>query len=139
MSIILRIALVVGAILITAFSVVGVRKSHMRIEDSVFWLGLSAVILLLSIFPEIGYAISNAFGFLAPVNFIFALFLFILTVKLLSMSRRASELETKVRELTQQVALAQFEKEQAQRAANDAGAPEGETRKAPESKDAETS
>ena len=109
MSLTLRIALIAGAVLLAAFAVICVRKSRMRIEDSVFWLGFAAVVLVFGVFPEAGYALSGVFGFQAPVNFIFALFIFALTVKCLAMSRHISELEHKLRDLVQDVAVDRFE------------------------------
>ena len=109
MSLALRVALVIGAIAMTVFTVNGVRKSRMRIEDSLFWVGLAAVILVLSVCPQFGYAISDVVGFMAPVNFVFAFFIFVLTVKCFSMSRHESELENKVKELTQEIAIERLE------------------------------
>ena len=42
MSETLRIVLIIAAVFMAVFTVVSVRKSRMRIEDSLFWLGLSA-------------------------------------------------------------------------------------------------
>ena len=105
MSITLRIILIVCAVLMTAYAAISVRKSHMCIEDSVFWLGLSALVLILGIFPQVGFFFSEAFGFMAPVNFVFAFIIFVLVAKCLSLSCRVSELECNLRDLTQQVAV----------------------------------
>ena len=105
MSVALRIVLFVCAVAMVVFTVSGIRKSRMRIEDSLFWVGLSAVILVLSVFPQIAYFFADVSGFMATVNFVFALFIFILTVKCFTMSRRISELENKLKELSQRVAV----------------------------------
>lgn len=105
MSIVLRIVLAVGAILMTVFTVVNIRKSKMRIEDSLFWILLSAFILLLSFFPGIGFSLAKITGFSSPVNFILTLFVFILIVKCFTLSRSVSSLENKVKELAQEVAI----------------------------------
>ena len=104
-SIALRILLFVASVLLFVFLMGSIKKSKMRIEDALFWIALSAVILILSIFPQIAGGLSDLFGFIAPVNFVFLLFIFILLVKSYYMSKRISELDTKVKELTQQIAI----------------------------------
>lgn len=105
MSLALRILLFLGSIALFVFLMRSIKKARLRIEDALFWIVLSAVILVLSIVPEIATVLSEAFGFIAPVNFIFLLFIFILLVKGYLTSKRVSELDTKVKELTQQLAI----------------------------------
>lgn len=109
MSIALRILLLVAAIALFAFLMTSIKRSKMRIEDSLFWIVLSAVILILSVFPQIATELSALFGFIAPVNFVFLLFIFILLVKEYFTSKRVSELDTKVKELAQQLAIERLE------------------------------
>ena len=104
MSVSLKIILFVAALCLTAFVVRSVKKSKMMIEDAFFWIVLSFLILLLSVFPQIGYWFSDLLGFQAPINFVFLFFIFVLLVKGFITSRHASQLETKVRELSEQVA-----------------------------------
>ncbi len=60
MSLTLRITLVIVALFSAAVVLYSIRKSKMRIEDSIFWAGLSFLVLLLSIFPQIGLGLSGA-------------------------------------------------------------------------------
>ena len=105
MSIPLRIALFIASLGMVAFVLLGIRRSKLRIEDALFWAALSLVILLLSIFPQIAFVLSRALGFQAPVNFVFLLFIFVLLLKCFLMSIHASQLETKIRELTEQIGV----------------------------------
>ncbi|MCH4184706.1 MAG: DUF2304 domain-containing protein [Eggerthellaceae bacterium] len=105
MTIALQIILIVAAIGLVYFVARGIRKFKMRIEDSLFWIFLSALILILSIFPQIATACADIAGFQAPVNFIFLFFIFVLLLKCFYTSRHTSQLENKVKELAQQVAL----------------------------------
>ncbi len=109
MSVALRIVLIVAAVALVVFLLHSIKRSKMRIEDSLFWVAFSLVILLLSIFPEIAVAASDAFGFMAPVNFIFLFFIFVLILKNFAGSRRVSQLECRVQELAEQVALNQLD------------------------------
>ncbi|MCC6108998.1 MAG: DUF2304 domain-containing protein [Denitrobacterium sp.] len=104
MSVFLQAILFIAAVILTAFVTRSVKKSKMRIEDAFFWVVLSFFILLLSIFPQIGYWFSDLLGFQAPINFIMLFFIFVLLIKGFITSRHASQLETKVRELSEQVA-----------------------------------
>ena len=105
MAIGIRIVLLLGALAMCVFVLRSIQKSKMRIEDALFWIVLSAFILLLSFFPGIASWASTLLGFQAPVNFVFLLFIGILLVKCFTISRHASQLETKVKELSQQIAI----------------------------------
>ena len=105
MSMALRILLIVAAAITAVFLLRSVKRSRMRIEDTIFWILLTIIILIMAFFPGIVSALSNMFGFMAPVNFVFLFFIFILLLKCYSLSRHSSELEVKVKELTQKIAL----------------------------------
>lgn len=112
----IRIILIIAAVFLVFFIVRSVRKSKMRIEDSLFWVILSVVILILSIFPQIASWCSVALGFQSPINFIYVFFIAVLLVKCFTMSIHASQLETKITELTQKVAIEQLEHHERQQA-----------------------
>lgn len=105
MSIALRLLLILAAVCLAAFVFRSVKKSMMRIEDALFWILLAFLILLLSIFPGIAYSLSGLFGFQAPVNFVFIFFILVLLLKGFATSRHVSQLESKIKELSQQVAI----------------------------------
>ena len=109
MSVALRIVLVVAAVIMVVALLLFIRKSKMRIEDSIFWIVLAFVVLVLSIFPQLASQLAYLLGFQAPVNFVFLFFIVVLLVKCFFMSQRASELEVRVRELTQQIAVDKLE------------------------------
>ena len=112
MSLGIRILLLICAVAMAAYVLRSIKKAKMRIEDAIFWIVLSVVILLLAIFPGIAYACASLFHFQAPINFVFLAFIGILLVKCFSMSIHASQLETKVKELTQQIAIAQHDNQE---------------------------
>ena len=101
----LRIVLLVATVLVFIIMLRSVKRAKMRIEDTLFWAGLMVLILILAVFPQIASALSDLMGFMAPVNAVFLFFIFVLLMKAYSLSRSSSELETKVKELTQQIAI----------------------------------
>lgn len=101
----LRVILLIAAIGLVVFLLHSIKKSKMSIEDALFWMGCSFLILLMSIFPEIPSFLSDTIGFMSPVNFVFLFFIFVLIIRDFLSNRRISQLENRVKELTQQIAL----------------------------------
>ncbi len=105
MSIVLRAVLIIMSLLTLIFIMRWVRQSKMRIEDSVIWIGFSAMLLIFSLFPGIVYFISDLVGTQAPVNFIFMAVIFILMLLLFRLTVKVSELETRIEELAEKMAV----------------------------------
>lgn len=101
----LRVILLIAAIGLVVFLLHSIKKSKMSIEDALFWMGFSFLILLMSIFPKIPSFLSDTIGFMSPVNFVFLFFIFVLIIRDFLSNRRISQLENRVKELTQQIAL----------------------------------
>lgn len=110
MTPIFRGVLLAAAVIITWFIVTRIRKARMRIEDSLFWLFLVLLLLLFSIFPNIADALAGFFGVYSTANFLFAFFVVLLVLKVFIMSTHISRLEAKVAELTQRIALLDYDK-----------------------------
>ena len=64
----LRVILLIAAIGLVVFLLHSIKKSKMSIEDALFWMGFSFLILLMSIFPEIPSFLSDTIGFMSPVT-----------------------------------------------------------------------
>lgn len=112
MTIELRAALIVVSLLTLLFVAKRIRSSKVRLEDSIFWVCFAAIIFLLSIFPQVFYWLSDLIGTYAPVNFVFLFFIFILLVQSFHLSMHISQADTKIKELTQQLAVEKFERYQ---------------------------
>ena len=110
MTLPLRITLFAASLLTFSYMTVKIRDSKMRLEDSLFWFCFSALFLLASIFPQVFFWLSNLVGTMAPSNFVFLFFIFILLIVCFRLSVRLSQLDTKLRELTQQLAIEKFER-----------------------------
>ena len=110
MALALRIALFVVSLLTLIFIAKRVRSSKVKLEDSIFWFCFAVLLLLVSIFPQVFYVLSDLVGTMAPVNFVFLFFIFILLIQSFNLTMRVSQADTKIRELTQQLAIEKFER-----------------------------
>ena len=64
--------LILFASIVTLFYVLRrIRKAQLQLQDSLFWIFLSFVFVVMGAFPQIVYAATRLFGFEAPVNLIF--------------------------------------------------------------------
>lgn len=105
MTAMLRVFLIVASALTMAGIMHKIRRSKMRIEDSIYWVLFSLILLGFSLFPGVAYCLADLAGIYSPSNFIFLLVIFLLLVKTFSMTVRISQLETKLKELVQHMAL----------------------------------
>lgn len=107
MTLELRIVLIVVSVLTTLLIMGKIRQSELQIEDSMFWIGLSAILILFSVFPQTAALLASLAGTYTTSNFIFLAIIFLLMVKLFYMTLKMSQLESKVKELVQEMALAE--------------------------------
>lgn len=110
MSITLRIALIVVSLLCSAFILLNIRKSKVKIEDSVYWICFSFFLILFSIFPDIVIWGSEATGVQSPANFVFLVIIFLLIIKVFSLTLKISKLESKLQTLVQNIAIDNYNK-----------------------------
>lgn len=110
MTVALRVTLIVASLLLLVFVAKKVRSSKVKLEDSIFWFCFAVLLLVVSIFPQIFYALSDVVGTMAPVNFVFLFFIFVLLVQSFNLTMRISQADTKIKELTQQLAIEKFER-----------------------------
>lgn len=110
MSIVLRVGLIVVSLITLIFITRKVRDSKMKLEDSIFWFCIAFILLILSIFPQVFFAISDFAGIISPANLVFLLFIFILLILGFNLSAHLSQTDTKIKEITQQLAVEKFER-----------------------------
>lgn len=110
MSLILRVGLIIVSLLTLIFITKKVRNAQVRLEDSIFWFCVAGILLFLSIFPQVFFSISRFAGIESPANLVFLLFIFILLILGFNLSVRLSQTDTKLKELTQQLAIEKFER-----------------------------
>lgn len=101
----IRILLILGSLFTALFILRRVRYAKVQIEDSIFWLFCSGFLLFLSIFPEITTWVARRFGFISEINVVYLAIIFLLLIKQFYMSVRISQMDSKLKSLTQKVAL----------------------------------
>ena len=105
MTTVLRVVLILMSLLVLIIMLRKIRQSKARIEDSMFWVFFALLLVVFSVFPQAADWLSALVGTMSTSNFIFLLMIFLLLVKSFSMSMRISQLETKVKELVQWIAI----------------------------------
>lgn len=110
MTFALRVTLIFVSLVTFLFISRKIRNSKVRLEDSIFWLCFAGLLLVLSVFPQLFFVLSDMVGVYTPVNFVFLFFIFILLVICFRMSMRISRADTKIKELTQQLAIEKYER-----------------------------
>lgn len=105
MSIGLRILLVLFSALTLLYMIRKIRNSKLQIEYSIFWIIFSLLLLLMSLFPGAVIFLANLLGIQSTVNFVFLCIIFILMLKIFMMTIELSQLENKVKELTQKISI----------------------------------
>ena len=110
MTLALRITLVLVSLLTLIYMIRKIRASKLRLEDSIFWLCFAVLLLVVSIFPGIFYLLSAIAGTMSVANFVFLFFIFVLLIECFTLSVRVSQLDTKLRNLAQQLAIEKFER-----------------------------
>ena len=77
----------------------------MRIEESIFWLLFSILLLVFAIFPFVPDFMARSLGIYSTPNFLFLLVIFILLLRLFYTHVELGKLEEKVNRIVQDMAL----------------------------------
>lgn len=110
MSTILRIMLIVACLGTFIYIRRKIRQSKLKMDEAIFWVLFSFILLIMSIFPQIPAWIAYKMGFISTVNLIYLVIIFLLIIKTFAMSRKISELEEKLKQLVQNIGISDNEK-----------------------------
>lgn len=105
MTLTLRIVLIVASILVVLYTIRKIRKSQLNIDDSVFWIGFSLMLLIMSIFPQIVEFFTRLLGIASPVNFVFLFVIFLILIKLFKLAIDLSITKHRLNHLIQRIAI----------------------------------
>ena len=110
MSIYLRIILVAISMLSMLNILKRVRRFKLQIEYSIFWIIFSLLLILIAVFPQSMFGLAKLMGIQSPANMVFLFVIFVLLFKLFNMTLEISQLQYKLQELVQKIALDEKEK-----------------------------
>ena len=110
MSTAIRIGLLIGALFMFFYVLRGVRKARFRAQETFFWLLISLIFVLLSIFPGIAGWFADALGVISAVNLVYLVVIFLLLVKVFTMDRKVAKMEHQLTGLVQKLAIKELEK-----------------------------
>ena len=105
MPVVLRIVLIVSSILMLIYMLKKVKKSKVQIEHTIFWIIFGVFLILISLIPQIVYLFAHLFVIQSPANLVLVFIIFILLIKQFLMTIEMSQLEIKIRELVEEIAL----------------------------------
>lgn len=109
---IFRVILVIVSLLTMSFMMRKIRQAKVQIEAAMFWVIVGLILVVFSLFPGVADACARLLGIYSTPNFLFLFMIFLLMVKVFSMTLQVSQMESKQKELVQKIALAQKEREE---------------------------
>lgn len=105
MTVALRILLIFMSICFYVYVGLKLKNAEIDLMDTVFWIFLATMFIILSFFPQIALAGANSLGIVSPVNFIFLIVLCLLLFRNFLFTVRVAKLEEKVNHLIQEIAI----------------------------------
>ena len=105
MNTLLRVVLMVSSVLVALFILLRIRKKHLNIDDAMYWLFFSLLILVLGIFPDIAEWAAALVGVDAASNFVFLVMIFLILIKLFYVCIDLSIQKQRLTRLIQRLAL----------------------------------
>ncbi len=109
MSVVLRILLIIFSLGTLVRMMKGIRRAKLQIENSIFWILFSILMIVIAIFPQLVYWAAGLVGIKSPANIVYLGIIFILVMKMFSQTLEISSLQYKVRELVEELALRDYE------------------------------
>lgn len=110
MTLTLRVLLILVSVATFLQMMRKIRQSKIQIESAIFWIVLALVLVAFSLFPSIADFAAHCLGIYSTPNFLFLFAIFLLIVKVFHMTIHISQLETKIKELVQQMALDEMDR-----------------------------
>lgn len=105
MTVIFRMVLIVVSLGTMGYMLRKIHQAKMQIEESLFWFLFSALLLVLSIFPQIATWATRLLGMMSTSNFIFLFIIFVLLVRMFYMTLKISQLDDRLKNFAQKMAI----------------------------------
>lgn len=101
----LRILLLATSVVTAAYIGRGLRKSQIRIADTLYWLFFAAVLVFMGAFPSAVFWLAKTLGIMTPVYFVFLVMIFLLAIRCFLLSLQVSWLEEKLKAFIEETAV----------------------------------
>ncbi|MBS6646046.1 MAG: DUF2304 domain-containing protein [Clostridiaceae bacterium] len=82
-----------------------IRQAKVQIEAAIYWVIVALMLVVFSIFPKSADFLAHLAGVYSTANFLFLFVIFLLIIKVFYMTIHISQLETKLKDLVQRMAL----------------------------------
>ena len=109
MSVTLRVILIVGSFISFFLCIMKIKKSQLKVENSVTWMLGSIILILMSIFSDVVGWLSSKLGFVSPVNFVFLIMIAFLLIQTFIDNIHITSLNEKIKDLDHYIALKENE------------------------------
>ena len=106
---------IITSVITLVFIIDLLRRGVLKEKYAVLWLSVAGIALILSIFPGLLKASTDALGVEVPANFLFVCTIVGLVLVAVQLSYELSREEAKIRRLAEEVALQREQLEQLQR------------------------
>ncbi len=101
----LRLMLIGCSALMLLYAAYRIRRSAMRLEDSIVWILMGAFFILISVFPDIIYGLCAWLGIMSPSNLVYLIVIAFLMIQVFYDAIKISALSGRVDSLAQELAL----------------------------------
>lgn len=109
MTVLFQALLIIFGLLLFGFILIRIVKSKIIFTDFNYWLFFILFLIVLAVFPHLPYFIAHLIGVYSETNTVFFLVIAMLILLTLSLSFRVSQLNRKIIELTQRIAVFDYE------------------------------
>ena len=104
--------IIIGASILTLMAIINmVKRENLDLKYVISWILTNIIVILMGICPEIIELISNIMGIGLPVNALFFMGILFILVIVYSLTVAQSRNSRKLKELTQKIALFEYEQE----------------------------
>ena len=119
MSLPLRIILIVISLLFVSLVFYTVNRKHMQLSDSLVWLLVSFLMIVLAFFPRLGIWLARLVGIETPVNFIYLVGIVVLLVLVFHLTVQHSKAKQQVIAIIQEISIENYLRDRAERESAD--------------------
>ena len=105
MSFRLQMVIIVATFIALLYLIRQIFRKKLDIKYGIIWLGMSIIIMLFAVWPNLLGKLSDLMGIASPVNMLFFVGLILLIMAIYVLSRSVGMLMDKVRRMSQEIAI----------------------------------